>query len=54
MTIADDLTPLEILGVAIKSEIEAANLYRYMAGQVVNLDLRERLDFLAKEEEKHR
>ncbi len=54
MTIADDLTPLEILGVAIKSEIEAANLYRHMAGQVVNLDLRGRLDFLAKEEEKHR
>ena len=54
MTIADDLTPLEILGVAIKSEIEAANLYRYMAGQVVNLDLQQRLGFLVQEEEKHR
>ena len=54
MTIADDLTPLEILGVAIKSEIEAANLYRHMVGLVVNLDLRERLSFLVQEEEKHR
>jgi rubrerythrin len=54
MTIADDLTPLEILGVAIKSEIEAANLYRHMAGLVVNLDLQGRLSFLVQEEEKHR
>ena len=54
MTIADDLTPLEILGVAIKSEIEAANLYRHMAGLVVNLDLQGRLHFLVQEEEKHR
>lgn len=54
MPIANDLTPLEILGVAIKSEIEAANLYRHMAAQVVNLDLKERLGFLVQEEEKHR
>ena len=44
MVIADDLTPLEILGIAIRSEIEAANLYQYMAGQVANRDLRQRLD----------
>jgi rubrerythrin len=54
MTIANDLTPLEILGVAIKSEIEAANLYRHIAGLVVNLDLRERISFLVGEEVKHR
>lgn len=54
MSIATDLTPLEILGVAIKSEIEAANLYRHMASRVVNVDLGERLNFLAGEEEKHR
>jgi len=54
MAIANDLTPLEILGVAIKSEIEAANLYRHMAAQVANLDLKERLSFLVQEEEKHR
>jgi rubrerythrin len=54
MAIATDLTPLEILGVAIKSEIEAARLYRYMATLVVNRDLRGRLEFLVHEEEKHR
>jgi len=54
MTIANDLTPLEILGVAIKSEIEAVNLYRHMVASVVNLDLKERLNFLVQEEEKHR
>jgi rubrerythrin len=54
MSIATDLTPLEILGVAIKSEIEAANLYRHIASLVINLDLRSRLDFLVGEEEKHR
>ncbi len=54
MAIATDLTPLEILGVAVKSEIEAAQLYRHMASQVVNRDLRGRLDFLVHEEEKHR
>jgi rubrerythrin len=54
MSIAADLTPLEILGVAIKSEIEAAGLYEYMADRVVNRDLRERLLFLVREEEKHR
>ncbi len=54
MSIADDLTPLEILGVAIKSEIAAANLYRHMGERVVNRDLRERLAFLVQEEEKHR
>jgi len=54
MTIATDLTPLEILGVAIRSEIEAANLYRHMVAQVANLDLKERLGFLVQEEEKHR
>ncbi|MBN1483638.1 MAG: ferritin family protein [Chloroflexia bacterium] len=54
MAMAEDLTPLEILGVAIKSEIAAARLYEYMAEQVANLDLKERLQFLVKEEQKHR
>jgi|YNPNPStandDraft_1061719.scaffolds.fasta_scaffold03345_5 rubrerythrin len=54
MEIAADLTPLEVLGVAIRSEIEAAGLYRHMLTQVVNRDLRGRLEFLIGEEEKHR
>ncbi len=54
MALASDLTPLEVLGIAIKSEIEAARLYRHMCNLVANLDLRERLNFLVREEEKHR
>ena len=54
MSTATDLTPLEILGLAIRSEIEAARLYRHMQAQVVNRDLRGRLEFLVQEEEKHR
>ncbi len=54
MAVASDLTPLEILGVAVKAEIEAARLYQYMADRVANRDLRGRLQFLVGEEEKHR
>ncbi len=54
MAVATDLTPLEIFGVAIKSEVEAARLYQYMADRVVNRDLRGRLLFLVGEEKKHR
>ncbi len=54
METAEELTPLELLGIAIRSEIEAAELYAHMAARVANLDLRERLTFLQREEEKHR
>lgn len=48
------LTALEVIGVAVKSEIEAAALYRYMADQVRNNSLVAKLNFLRQEEEKHR
>ena len=48
------LTALEVLGVAIKSEIEAAALYARMADQVGNASLVAKLNFLRQEEEKHR
>jgi rubrerythrin len=48
------LTALEVIGVAIKSEIEAAELYARMRGQVRNASLAAKLDFLRREEEKHR
>lgn len=54
MPIPSGLTPLEVLGIAIRSEIEAATLYRRMAILVINRDLHERLTFLVGEEEKHR
>ena len=47
------LTALEVLGVAIKSEIEAALLYAHMASQVRNTSLVVKLNFLRQEEEKH-
>lgn len=50
----EGLTALEVLGVAIKSEIEAASLYARLAAQVRNAALASKLDFLRREEEKHR
>ena len=49
-----ELTSLEVLGIAIKSEIEATKLYEKMSGMVKNSDLKEKLLFLKAEEEKHR
>jgi len=54
MALNQALTALEVLGVAIKSEVEAASLYTYMAGQVRNASLVTKLNFLRQEEEKHR
>lgn len=48
------LTSLEVLGIAIKSEIDAANIYEHLFNKVRNRDLGERLRFLKGEEEKHR
>ncbi len=50
----DGWTSLEVLGVAIRSEIEAASMYAWMATRVQNPSLVEKLDFLRHEEEKHR
>jgi rubrerythrin len=50
----EGLTALEVLGVAIKSEIDAAALYERMAGKVSNITLVAKLDFLRQEEQKHR
>lgn len=48
------LTPLEILGIAIKSEIDAAKVYQNLYDKVRNIDLKKKLEFLKGEEEKHR
>jgi rubrerythrin len=50
----DGLTALEVLGVAIRSEIDAAALYERMADRVGNPTLVAKLGFLRQEEEKHR
>ena len=48
------LTPLEALGVAIKAEIEAAEMYERLANLVKNRALKEKAHFLQGEELKHR
>jgi len=50
----DGLTALEVIGVAIKSEIDAAELYQRMAERLTNPSLVAKLGFLQQEEEKHR
>ncbi len=47
------LTALEVLGVAIRSEIDAAALYRRLAEDVRNPMLVAKLSFLRQEEVKH-
>ncbi len=48
-----DLTLLEIIGIGIKSEIDAVNLYTRMKEMVTTDDLREKMDFLISQERKH-
>ena len=44
----------DLLLSAIKSEMESREVYIYMAGKAINGLLQDKLEFLAKEEEKHR
>ena len=48
-----DLSILEVLGIGIKSEIDAVRLYTKMKDMVGTDDLREKMDFLISQEEKH-
>ncbi|MCD6379844.1 ferritin family protein [bacterium] len=48
-----DYTTLEILSIAIQSEIEAAKLYGYMKEMTDNSVLKEKFDFLIAQENKH-
>jgi rubrerythrin len=51
---AKDLTNLEVLEIAIKAEIHAAEMYRKMIDMVKNRDLKAKLQFLENEEKSHR
>lgn len=51
---ARDLTSLEVLEIAIRSEMDAAALYRKMGKLIKNKDLKARLARLESEEKKHR
>jgi rubrerythrin len=48
-----DLTMLEVLGIAIKSEVEAIKLYNRMKEKTKNSDLKTKLDFLIIQEQNH-
>jgi rubrerythrin len=48
------LSPMEVLGIAIKSEIEATEAYSKLNEKVKNEILRTKLKFLISEEKKHR
>lgn len=54
MQLNDKASPHEVLTVAIRSEIEAANIYSELHDKVKNDLLRRKLKFLVFEEKKHR
>jgi rubrerythrin len=51
--IPKELTALEVLGIAIRSEIDAQNIYREMAERVSNPRAKERFHLLVAEEQQH-
>jgi rubrerythrin len=53
MSTNGDFTTVEILSIAIRSEIEAAELYQRMKEKTENRTLQEKFDFLIAQENKH-
>jgi len=54
MSIDKNLAPWQILGVAVRSEIDAAAFYARLQGRLKNVLLIQKLKFLALEEEHHK
>jgi len=54
MAIDKTIAPWQILGVAIRSEVDAAAFYTRLLGRVKNVLLVQKLKFLALEEEHHK
>src|SRR4030042_4545590 len=54
MSLNPKLRPYEVLAVAIRSEIEAADFYAGILEKVRNILLQQKLKFLVTEEKKHR
>ena len=52
--LSQDLTVLEALGIAIRAEMDANELYTNLANKVRNQTVKNKLLFLANEEAKHR
>ncbi len=53
MELDSRLTSLEIIGVAIRAEVEAAKSYEQLSRMVKNRDLKEKIQFLKGDELKH-
>lgn len=54
MTIDPKMKPADVYPFAIRAELDAAAIYRDLRGRVRNEALRQKLDFLAKEEDRHK
>jgi len=54
MTFDSNLKPFEVYPVAVRAEIDAAEIYRDLKALVKNEALKQKLDFLAKEEDRHK
>jgi rubrerythrin len=54
MSIDPRLTPWQVLGVAIRSEVDASGFYRKLQTRVKNVVLIDKLNFLAREEDHHK
>ena len=54
MPIDKTIAPWQILGIAIRSEVDAAAFYTRLQGRIKNILLVQKLKFLALEEEHHR
>ena len=54
MSIAPDVKPWQILGIAVRSEEDAVSFYTGLAAKVRNIGLHEKLKFMSAEEERHR
>ena len=54
MTFDPKLKPYEVYPIAVRAEMDAAEIYRGLHGLVKNEALKQKLDFLAKEEDRHK
>lgn len=54
MSLSPRLKPYDIYPLAVRAELDAAAIYRDLHGRVRNEVLKQKLDFLAKEEDRHK
>jgi rubrerythrin len=54
MAIEPRMSAPDILGIAVRNELDAAAIYRGLHGRVKNEVLKQKLDFLAREEDRHK